>query len=201
MARFTPSRLIPFALILIIAAVAIAALVSLARVIFFPAPNTDTVRQTDTSKESLLSTNADRAVRVTVRGTIVADERFRSYQVVVTPNNRTFTTYNGYLDVPIDTIKLGNNIPAYEEFVYALSRTNMAKGIEATGDKNDIRGVCATGLVYQFEILQNNQPVKSLWASTCGDAKGSLEGSFEKLTDLFVAQVPTAKEVIRKLDL
>lgn len=201
MARFSTSRIIPLALILIIAAVAIAALVSLARVVFFSNSTESSNKQADTSKEALLSTDLSRAVRVTVRGSIVADEQFRSYQIVVTPSSRTLTTYNGYLDTPIDKIALANNVPAYEEFVYALSRANMVKGTEFTGDKNDTRGICATGQVYQFDVLKDNKSVKSLWTSTCGSSKGSLDGNAENITDLFISQVPDADKLIRKIDL
>lgn len=199
MASIRSSRIIPIALVLIIIAVAIAALVSLARAVFFS--NDQTTGQVDVSREALLSTTANRSVRITVRGAIVADEQFRSYQITISPSSRVATTYTGYLDKQIDQIALPNNIPAYEEFVYALDRANLVKGSELTGEKNDTRGICASGLVYQFEILQDNQRIKNLWTTTCKSGKGSLVADASQLKKLFVDQVPGASTLISKLHL
>lgn len=201
MASYKSSRIIPVALILIITAIAIAALVSLARVIFFSDGSTSDSTKPDVSREALLSTSTDRSVRMVVRGSIVADETFRSYQVVVSPNARNLTTYNGYLDNQIDSINLGNNVPAYEQFVYALDKASLSKGTEFSGDKNDLRGVCATGKVYEFQILKSDKSIKSLWTSTCKGFKGSLDASVNQLTKLFTAQIPDARSVINKIKL
>ncbi len=203
MANYRNSRIFPVALVLIIAAIAIAALISLTRVIFFSSPSTNqaTVSQLDAGRQALLSTTADRSVRMTVRGPIVADEKFHSYQITVTPSSRSLTTYIGYLDTPVDNVNLGNNIPAYEQFVYSLDRANLAKGTELTGDKNDTRGICATGQVYEFAIMQAGKSVETLWTSTCDGSKGSLDASVDQLTQLFVSQIPGATDLINKIGL
>lgn len=201
MATYRNSRIIPIALVLIIVAVAIAALVSLARAVFFSGSTQSTTTQVDVSKEALVSSTADRSVRMTVRGTIVADEDFRSYQISVSPSSRSLTTFTGYLDKRIDGVQLSNNVTAYEEFVFALDRANLAKGTELSGDKNDIRGICATGLVYQFEILKDNSSVKTLWTSTCKGSRGSLDANLAQLTQLFTSQIPTANTLISKIRL
>lgn len=201
MASYRNSRILPIALILIIVAVAIAALVSLARAVFFAGDSQPTTSQLDVSREALLSSTADRSVRMTVRGAIVADEEFRSYRITVTPSSRTLTTFTGYLDKPISTISLANNVPAYEEFVYALDKADLIEGTELTGERNDIRGICASGLVYEFAVLQNAEPIKNLWTSTCKGSKGSLDANVEQLRGLFVSQVPDAEKPIREIRL
>ncbi len=203
MASYRNSRIFPIALVLIIAAVAVAALVSLTRAIFFntSSSNQASVSQIDASRQALLSTTADRSVRMTVRGAIVADEQFHSYQITITPSSRDLTTYTGYLDTTVDNVSLGNNVPAYEQFVYSLDKANMAKGSELTGDKNDTRGICATGQVYEFAILQADKSVKTLWTSTCRGSKGSLDASVDQLTQLFVSQIPNATQLINKIGL
>lgn len=199
MARFTPSRIIPIALVLIIVAVAIAALVSLTRAVFFSGNSSTTTSKVDVSRSELLSTTVDRSVRLTVRGPIVADELFRSYQITITPSSRTLTTYTGYLDASVDQVALANNIPAYEQFVHALDKADLTKGTELSGDKNDTRGICATGRVSQFEILNASKSIKSLWTSTCGGSPGSLDASPSQLISLFVNQIPDASKLIRKV--
>lgn len=200
MATFRSSRIIPIALVLIVIAIAIAALVSLARAVFFSG-DSQTTSKVDVSREALLSTTANRSVRVTVRGAIVADEQFRSYQITISPSSRILTTYTGYLDKQIDQISLPNNIPAYEQFVYALDRANYARGTELTGEKNDTRGICANGLVYQFDVIQDTTTVKNLWTTTCKSSKGSLSADASQLKSLFIEQVPGASTLIGKLRL
>jgi hypothetical protein len=199
MANYRTTRIIPIALTLVIVAIAIAALVSLARLIFFSGGTNTTTSQINIIKDALLNTSADRSVRMTVRGEIVADETFRSYQIQIAPNERTITTYKGYLDQPIGNISLGNNIPAYEQFVYALDKANFMKGTELTGDKNDLRGICATGYVYEFQILKAEESLKQLWTSSCSVARGSLNAKLDQLTKLFIAQISDAKSIIGKL--
>ncbi|HRN90536.1 MAG TPA: hypothetical protein PK265_02575 [Candidatus Saccharibacteria bacterium] len=201
MASYKSSRIIPIALILIITAIAIAALVSLARVIFFSEGTSSGPTNVDISREALLDTSADRSVRMIVRGSIVADESFRSYQITVSPSARNLTTYTGYLDNQIDSINLGNNIPAYEQFVYALDKADLSNGTELSGSQNDLRGVCATGKVYEFQILKADKSIKSLWTSTCKGSRGSLDASVSQLTDLFTSQIPDAKATINKIKL
>ncbi len=202
MARYTNSRIVPVALVLIIVAVAIAALVSITRAIFFSGNVQTTSSQADVSQAELLNTSANRAVRMSVRGAIVANEEFHSYVIAITPSSRTLTTYTGYLDKKVDQqVVLNNNIPAYEQFVYALNYANLVKGTELSGDKNNTRGICATGRVYQFEVLKADTSVKTLWTSTCKGSPGSLDGSVTQLTSLFTSQIPNARSLISKIDL
>jgi hypothetical protein len=200
MANYRSSRVIPIALILIIVAIAIAALVSLARAVFFSG-SSQTVSQVDVSESALLNTSVAHSVTMTVRGPIVANELFHSYKIEVTPNGRTLTTYTGYLDQPIDQMSLSNNTPAYEQFVYALDKANLVKGTPFTGTKNDTRGICATGHVYEFNVLSAGNSVKMLWTSTCSNTKGSLSASIGPLTSLFIDQIPNSKSAIEKVDL
>ena len=194
------ARIIPVALTLLIAAVVIAALVSLARFIFFPETSTKPVKSdTEISREALLSTSADRAVSLVARGPIVADESFRSYQIKVTTTSRNLTVFSGYLDQPIKVVSLANNNSAYEQFVYALDKANMVKGVELSGDYNDLRGICASGNVYEYKTLKADAIQKSLWTSTCSGSRGSLNASTVQLNNLFMAQIPNSRAIISEV--
>lgn len=200
MANYRNSRIFPIILVIVIIIIAIAAMVSLARVVFFSGTSS-TPAVVDTSRTALLTTSAGHSVSVTVRGPIVADEEFHSYSIVVSPNSRQLSTYRGYLDTVVDKISLGNSVAAYEEFVYALDKADLPKGSELEGDRNDVRGVCATGRVYEFSIIENNTTVKRLWTSTCKGSTGSLKASATQVTELFVNQIPDAEKLIKKVSL
>src|SRR5690606_4524565 len=115
------NRIFPIVLVLIVVAIAVAALVSVGRLIFNGAQPADPT-QVDRSRDALLATSTEHSVRMTVRGPIVANENFRSYQITISPTDRNLTTFSGYLDRTIDGKQLGNNLQAYEQFVYALDK-------------------------------------------------------------------------------
>jgi len=200
MYRGDRTRILPVIIVLIVIALAIAGLVAAGRAIFGGDQPTNKA-QPDISREALLNTAASRSVRMTVRGSLVADENFRSYQLSVSNNSRSLTTYSGYLAQPLATKQLGNNTISYDEFVHALDKANLAKGEAFTGDKDDTRGVCATGRVYEFEIMDGATTVKRLWTSTCKGSPGSLKASVKQLEALFLEQIPERKELLKTVDL
>lgn len=191
-------RLVPIALVLIVIIVAIAALVSLGRSIFGGGSAEPVV---DTGKEALLNTALDRSVRMTVRGPIVGDENFHSYRIIVSPTTRVLTTYEGYLDRQVDTKQLVNNTRGYEQFVYALDRAALTDSAVLEGEAADMRGICATGKVYQYEVMQASNVIKKVWTTTCRNAKGSLKASNTTLIKLFQAQIPNYDDLTQKVRL
>lgn len=199
MYRGDRTRILPVIIVLIVIALAIAGLVAAGRAIFGGDQPSST--QPDTSRDALLSTDISKSVRMTVRGPLVADENFRSYQVAVNPSGRSLTTYRGYLAQPIDSRQLSNNGRAYDEFIHALDKANMIKGETLTGDKDDTRGVCASGRVYEFEVLDGNTTVKRLWTSTCKGSPGSLKASSKQLETLFLEQIPNYRPLLQAVDL
>lgn len=192
------SRFIPIIFFVVILILIIAAGVSIVRVFTGDKGPSQEVVQEDARAKGLLNTNADRSVVMRLRGNIVGDNDFRSYTVQVTPGSREFTRYKGYLEKPLTDKTYANNVEAYDQFVHALAAANFATGIPFTGDKDDTRGLCATGVVYEFEILSGNNVEKQYWTTTCKDSKGSLKANAEQLQSLFLKQVPAAEKYIGK---
>jgi hypothetical protein len=190
-------RFIPIIFLIVIVGLIIAAAFSVVR-IFTANDSSQTSQVTDTSNDALLSTTADRSVRMTVRGQIVGDETFRSYRVTVTPSKREFSRYKGYLEQPLVNKSYENNTKGYDEFVHALARAQLASGTALTGDEDDTRGICSGGILYEFEIINGASVIKRLWTTTCGDAKGSLKANVGSLQELFTAQIPDADDYIGK---
>ncbi len=193
------SQLLPVILVVIIVVVSVAAIVALARTLLFGG-GSEQVEESNPQEDALIQTTADRSVRMTVRGNITADEEFRSYQITVSPSSRTMTTYAGYLDQQIDTVRLDNNTRAYEEFVYALDRAGMMDGTPLEGEDNDRRGLCPSGKILEFETLQNAESVELLWTSTCGGVKGSFEANASQVSDMFLQQIPQGPELLKKIN-
>ena len=201
MSRYSRNRFIPVLLIVVIMIIAVVALVSLARAIFFSGRSSETVQQVDVSREALLKTDTERKVQMTIRGPIVADEDFSSYRITVTPGSRSLVTYRGYLDKQVDRVNLSNNVKAYEQFVNALDKANLAKGVQFDEENDSTLGICASGRVYEYEIIDGDNVVKRLWTSTCKGSPGSLKASAEQLTRLFTSQIPDARTPLSKISL
>ena len=198
-------RLAPILLIIAIAFLAIALIVTVGRNLMGASNNNSA--QVETSKEDLdagikglLSTEDGRSVKMTVRGPITAREDSKYYTVEVSKKHRVLKTFRGYqfTDVIDDVVK-ENDFKAYEEFVYALNKANMMKGTEFVGEADDLRGVCATGHIYDFAILKDGKVEKHLWTSTCDGAKGSLAANKDQLQNLFVSQFPENEKVVKDL--
>lgn len=192
-------RVLPVVITVAIIIIAIVILVTLMRAILFPPQQGDTEKKVDITQSALLDTSADRMVRMVVRGPIVADENFRSYRITVSPQERKVETFRGYLSELVEQKSLGNNVKAYEEFVHALNRAEMTRGVQFEGDKNDVRGICASGRVTEFSLIKGSEVVEMLWTSSCGGSPGSLRASSEQLHTLFTRQVPDSNAIIRNM--
>lgn len=198
---YRASRILPTILTVIIIVIAIVGLVSLARALFFSGGSGSTQPEVDTGRQALLDTTAGSAVSMTVRGPIVADENFRSYTIVVTPSSREMKTYTGYLGTVLEQEALGNNVAAYAEFVHALDKANFSAGKQLSEEKNDVRGICATGRVFEFASKKNGDTKQQLWTSTCSGSAGSLRASATQLSQLFQNQIPNASALLKGLSL
>jgi len=197
MDSYRTARFIRITLIIAIIVIVVFGFVSATRYLFFPSDTSTS--QADAGKTALLSSSADRSVRMNVRGDIVADEDFRSYQMIITPNERIYIAYKGYMNQQIDKVSLVNNIPAYEQFIYALYGADFMKGNELTGDSNELRGVCASGKLYEFQILKSEKVIKKLWTTSCSGLRGSLKASLTQINSLFNDQIPDVQSNIGKL--
>lgn len=200
MANYRNNRVIPTILVIVIVIIAIIAIISLARAIFFPGSSSDR-SAADTTQQELLSTASTNSVSMSVRGPIVADENFHSYQIIVSPSSRQLTTYNGYLGTVVEQVNLTNNTAAYEEFVNALNLAKMTDGNQPAEGVGNIQGICATGRLTEFSILSDGYPVETLWTSTCSGSQGTLRANAKQLSNLFLAQIPDAKKTIDNIDL
>lgn len=192
MQRSGVQRIIPIAIILIIIALAIAALFSIGRVFF---GGSDPIA--NEGKEALRNTSVGHQVRMTVRGPIVADENFYSYRITISNNQRKLETYRGYLETPLQTREYGNSNKAYEEFVYALDRARYMDSAVLSGDSDDVRGICASGKLYRFDVLNGETIVKRLWTTTCKGQVGSQKVNTNILQPLFAKQIPDATAALR----
>lgn len=192
------SRFLPVVVIIIAVALIVAALVSIGQLIFNGESEAPVGETTDLSAE-LLTVGGNRGVSMTVRGPIVADEKFRSYQIVITGDQRQITSWEGYnQNDTIDNRTLTNDEKAYRQFVNALNYAGFIKTDQVESD--DTYGLCADGRVYDFEILAGSSVIDHRWTTNCG-IKGSFRGNGDAIRSLFIDQIPDAEDIISEVDL
>lgn len=191
MYRSNSARVVPLVILTVVSIALIFGLVSVGRYIFGGSGTDTTTDEINTARDDLLTVDVDRAMVMTIRGPIVGDEKFYSEEVKITPTFRSYTLYNGYRDSINDEQSLSNNTPAYEQFVYALDKANLtAPGEYTTSEASDLRGICATGRVYEFAVYDGDARLQWYWTSTCKGSPGTLGASVDQVKNLFVAQLP-----------
>lgn len=201
MYRGSRPRILPVFVTIVVVVIVIAILVTLVRSLLQRSPSTDSPEQTQTQslQAAVINQEPTRSVRWTIRGPIVADENFKSYQIVITPSTRTYTIYSGYLDKVESQKTYGNNASAYEQFTYALDNASIGT-IRGKEDGSDMRGVCATnGITYRFETVADSAIDHSVWSSTCKDSPGTLGADPLKIQALFVNQIPEFQPIFNNI--
>jgi hypothetical protein len=193
------SRVILIVLVLSIIGLLVAAILGVGKNILSPDGDTTTKTTAKEEKPLLLTNIPDERVEMTVRGSLVADEDFRSYTISVSQKERTMNVYKGYKNDPNKDIKLYNNSESFTQFVYALERINMAG--EVSGVSGDTRGICATGELVTFKVYNKGELKKTLWASTCDGSKGNMAGDVGKIQKLFSRQIPEYSNILKKTGL
>lgn len=192
MYKSSSQRIFPLIIIIIVVVALVAGLVTVGRYIFggSSTPSDEQVAS-DQRQSDLLTVDQDRSVVMTIRGPIVADESYRSYQVKITPKQRSYVVYKGYLSEELSKKEYANNAQAYEQFVYALDKAAFTKqGKNSEEEASDVRGICATGRVYEYELMNSSNVMQRYWTSTCKGSPGTLGASQQQVTNLFSAQIP-----------
>lgn len=190
MYRGSNPRILPIIVIILVIALLVAAAISVGRLIFVGDGNGDDSQPVAGSmRDAVLDTSETRRTILTVRGPIVADENYRSYQITISPSSRNYTLYSGYLEQVIEEKSFDNNNRAYEEFVYALDKANISKTKNAKED--EFRGVCATeGIAFMFEAQKDQETDQSVWTSTCKGSAGTMGADIAQVHALFANQIP-----------
>lgn len=160
-------------------------------------PTKSELTSQEQARSNLLSNLENRSVRMTVRGPIVAQENFRSYAITISNKQRSMVTHKGYLGDIIETKISDNNPQAYAEFVNALDKAALLKGKPLPEDKDNTKGVCATGNLYEFDLLVSGESDYHLWTSDCKGSRGSLLANSKQLKALFLNQIPGAETLIK----
>lgn len=151
--------------------------------------------------DKLTTMGPNHKIKLLVRGPLVADEDARSYTVEISQSQRILTTYTGYNGGKIGETIQGNSPAAYEQLLYSLKSGGFTKANKETN--TETRGLCASGRIYRFELIVDNQVNSALWATSCNGARRTLDKGvdFMYLKSLMERQIPGARKTIADLDM
>lgn len=170
--------------------------------IFFAVSNSFRAPREEVEKIDVTDILANRTVRMTVEGPVVANEQREAYRIEVGIDSRSIEVIQGYDMSIVGSSKYGNNRQAYIDFAHALSRSGFdnerGRVSEAAADE---RGACATGRRYIYEVLDNGRSQRRLWTSSCSSAKGTLNARADALKKLFDVQIPDRRTVLEPIRL
>lgn len=191
MYRSNSARIVPLIILLVVTVALILGLVTVGRYIFGGTRTTGDQEVINEARDELLTVDTERSVVMVTRGPIVGDDEFRTESVNITPTDRTYTFYKGYLEEVQTQSELDNNTPAYEEFVYALDKAELTRPGEFSPEEaSDLRGICAVGNVYEFSLYDGDSRLQWYWTSSCKGSPGTLGANLQQIYNLFAAQVP-----------
>lgn len=172
--------------------------VVLFNMVFVSEKISDTV---DAGEKALIEMTNKSAIRMTVRGKIVANEEFKYYEITLKPQTREIKVLSGYNGEVVASRSYENNWEAYTEISYALKRIGMMKGRAFIGDEDDTRGVCPSGELTTFEVLDGGRTIKRLWLTSCKNDQKSFNGEHKKVSELILMQIPDHKSILKEAGL
>lgn len=195
MRRGQPTRLGSVLLIIAIVAIVLSAVLWATRTLFSN-DSTDEPVELNAGQQLLNEPTDQTAVRMSVRGPIVASEQHYSIVITISQSSRSITTYRGYEGEVIETKTLPNTAAAFSDLLSALNRASYME--ENTSVTQDPAGICAVGQLIQFEMLSGAESVKKLWTTSCRNLEGTFNGLESNVERLLIGQIPEAQSIINR---
>ena len=193
MRRGKPTRLGSAIIAIIFAVILISGLVWAGQMILGGGSSNKT--ETISAGQKLMNSPTDKtAVRMSVRGPVVAKENHYSIVMTIARDSRQITTFRGYNGEVIETKTIGNTEAAFDDFMAALNRAGYMKKNNSSVSEN--QGICAVGQLIQFEVLDDGKSAQKLWTTSCGKVGGNFGGMVVNIEELFLNQIEDSRKII-----
>lgn len=170
-----------------------------AQEIFFGKKSENSSAKLNAGEKLLENPNNNLGARISVRGPIIAQEKHYSLAMTITQNSRNLTIWRGYDGEIFKQIQRTNSAKSFADFVGAIKRAGIATERKITDQgKGSKAGICASGQLIKFEILEKNSVKFSLWTTSCKSNPGNFGGEGENIKELFLRQIPNAQLEINR---
>lgn len=152
-------------------------------------PNVDIVKYIDTGA----------TVVFTEYGELTSEEERLAIRISVSRNQRKIEVLQGYNEKVIKEQTLSNTAAAYDEFVNSIKKAGYDKWKKSK--YNNDKGVCPQGTKTTYKLVDGNEELLSLWATSCGKSDGNFDGSSEIVKWLFEKQIPDFETITENVEL
>lgn len=156
----------------------------------------NSVEQLNDGEKLLKERGENLGLRLSVRGPIVAPENHYSLALTVKQDSRNLTIWRGYNGEIFKKIERKNSAKSFADFLAAAERAGIATEKNSGQNEQNLAGICASGQLIRFEILEKNAAKFSLWTTSCNGISGNFGGAHNNLIELFLKQIPDAKKEI-----
>ena len=130
--------------------------------------------------------NSGGTAQLIIDGPITAESEHAEVQIDVSPDQVSFTLYQGYQQTVATQQTYPNNQSAYAVFLQALQHAGFTNG--TTSGSSDERGYCPAGNRYIYSFMNEGDQLTRFWYTSCGN--GNFRGSGDTIRWLFRQQVP-----------
>lgn len=138
--------------------------------------------------------------RMTIQGEIRGKEEAYSVAISINNRQRVFEVIQGYDGQVVAREQFDNTVAGFDVFLRAIDFEGFSETREnLVGD--DERGVCAQGKRTVFEFVNENETLQRTWATNCSRKDGTFAGDRNDVEDIFEAQIPEYKQLIKDIDL
>lgn len=164
--------------------------------LIFGGGSDETTREKPTLKSYATTSTS---VRYSADNPVQSSQGKQELVITVSRDSAILTVYGGYDRNVLVSDSFPMNEAAYTEFLMALDRTGgftLGNDDEAARDE---RGFCALGYRYSYDIVDaNGNSLQHYWSTSC--KQRTFRGEADSVRNLFRAQIPNYRELVRDYD-
>jgi len=141
----------------------------------------------------------DSQMRLTTQGRVNSDTEHRTIAISVTRNQVQMQVTQGYQNTVIRNFTASNNEAAYATFLRSLDLLGFVRG-DDNPEFADERGYCPDGRRFVLEADGEGLDTR-FWSTSCKRDSGTSTANVDGVVQLFQAQVPDYRRLVRDIDL
>lgn len=175
-------------------------LIIIALVLFFSSNSkTNSQYNNDLNKFANYSLTSATAT-LDINGPITAQSTHNEVKIIVSNLDVNLQVLKGYDGEIILNQVFSNSQNSYNAFLRSIYLNGFTLKTNKNIVKNSI-GLCATGDVYNLELLLNSSYIVNSWETNCGGSNDNFAGNLTEIIDLFESQVPNYNSYTNNLNI
>lgn len=159
-----------------------------------PAQQGETRRNVNLPEEA----KSGKAVRYTIKGSVVGNEEYRSVRITVDRDNRLIEAIQGYDGQVLKSQQTPNTPQAYDAFIAAINGAGFTRRVDGE-NRGDEAQTCPLGRKFNYEVAPGTSDAFRTWSASCGNRQGTFGGNHGTIETLFRRQIPQHNDFMRDI--